>query len=200
MKEYYTYAYLREDRTPYYIGKGKQNRAFRKHNVKRPPKDRIIFLKQNLTEEESFKHEIYMIAILGRIDLKTGILENKNAGGNGSSGKIYSQQEKEKIRQDVLGRKWWNNGVENSQSKKCPGDEWVPGRLITWDENERLDNIIKRVRKNNYRLTHKDGTVIITNSLREFCKKISNHDSCKLYRILNGEKNYYKGWVKVEKL
>ena len=111
MEKYYTYAYLHEDKTPYYIGKGKSNRAYKKHqkgiNV---PKDetKILILKQNLTEEEAFKHEKYMIAVFGRKDLGNGILYNKNAGGNGSSGKIYSQIERSRIRQNVLGKKWWN--------------------------------------------------------------------------------------------
>ena len=198
MNEYYTYAYLREDGTPYYIGKGKLNRAFRKHKVGTPPKDRILFLKKNLTEEQSFLHEMYMISVLGRIDLGTGILENKNSGGNGSSGKIYSQEERERIRKDVLGRKWWNNGIENTQCKECPGEGWVLGRLITWDEDKRLENIFKSVRKNKYKLTNENGEVIIVDSLREFCRKISNHNGCKLYKILKGQKKYYKGWVKVE--
>lgn len=198
MNEYYTYAYLREDGTPYYIGKGKLNRAFRKHSVGTPPKDRILFLKRNLTEEQSFNHEMYMIKVLGRIDLGTGILENKNAGGNGSSGKIYSQEEREKIRRDVLGRKWWNNGIENTQRKECPGEGWVLGRLVTWDEDRRMENILKSVRKNKYRLTNKNGEVVVVDSLREFCRKISNHSGCKLYKILKGQKKYYKGWVKVE--
>jgi len=52
-REYYTYAYLREDKTPYYIGKGNGNRAYRRrYKGIKPPKDksRIIVLKQNLTE------------------------------------------------------------------------------------------------------------------------------------------------------
>jgi hypothetical protein len=76
---YYTYAYLREDKTPYYIGKGKGNRLYVKKNRKVfPPlnKNLIIFLKKNLSEEEAFKHEIYMIAVFGRKDLGTGILHN----------------------------------------------------------------------------------------------------------------------------
>lgn len=88
MSYFYTYAYLRKgDRTPYYIGKGQGKRAYdSKHNVKVPDdKDRIIFLKQNLTEEEAFNHEKYMIAVLGRKDLGTGILRNLSDGGEGHS-------------------------------------------------------------------------------------------------------------------
>jgi hypothetical protein len=47
MRKYYTYAYLRENGTPYYVGRGKGERAYQKHtNVKTPPKERILFLKQ----------------------------------------------------------------------------------------------------------------------------------------------------------
>jgi hypothetical protein len=97
---YYTYAYLREDRTPYYIGKGQGNRAYRRSKKRiNPPKDksRIIYLKQNLTEEEAFKHEIYMIAVFGRKDLGTGILHNRTDGGEGGSGAIVSEETRRKL-------------------------------------------------------------------------------------------------------
>ena len=98
---FYTYAYLREDRTPYYIGKGEGNRVYvRSKKCIKPPKDksRIIFLKQNLTEEDAFKHEIYIIAVFGRIDSGTGILHNRTDGGEGASGAIRSLEFKEKLR------------------------------------------------------------------------------------------------------
>jgi hypothetical protein len=92
--EYYTYAYLRKDGTPYYIGKGKGNRAYVKHWRSKskggyftpPEKDKILILKKNLTEEEAYKHESYMIAVFGRKDLGTGILRNMSDGGKGGKG------------------------------------------------------------------------------------------------------------------
>ena len=87
--DYYTYAYLRIDKTPYYIGKGRGKRIFDRSNRRSCPvpkdKKRIIFLKQNLTEEEAFRHEKYMIFVFGRKDLKTGILRNLTDGGEGFS-------------------------------------------------------------------------------------------------------------------
>jgi hypothetical protein len=96
---YYTYAYLREDKTPYYIGKGRGKRIYSTNRLINPPKDksRIIFLKKNLTEAEAFKHEIYMIFVLGRKDLGTGMLRNRTDGGEGSSGAIRSEETKKKM-------------------------------------------------------------------------------------------------------
>jgi hypothetical protein len=108
MNEYYTYAYLREDRTPYYIGKGKKYRAFQKRRCgAKPPKNRkrIIFLKQNLTEEEAFKHEVYMISIFGRKDLGTGILLNRSDGGEGSSGWIATPELRKRMSEYRNGKK-----------------------------------------------------------------------------------------------
>ena len=97
---YYTYAYLREDKTPYYIGKGQGKRIYSTNRKGlKPPKDRsrIIYLKQNLTEEEAFKNEIYMIDVFGRKDLGTGILHNRTGGGEGPSGAIRSEETRRKI-------------------------------------------------------------------------------------------------------
>lgn len=117
---YYTYAYLREDGTPYYVGKGKGDRAYRK--VGKPcatPKDKskIIYLKTNLTEEQSFNHERYMIFILGRKDLGTGILLNKSDGGEGASGCIPSEETRRKRSAKMKGE---NNPNYGKRGKDAP--------------------------------------------------------------------------------
>jgi len=104
---FYTYAYLREDGTPYYIGKGKGDRVYKKSkNDIKPPKDksRILLLKQNLSEEESFQHEKYMIYIFGRKDFGTGTLHNRTDGGEGSSGVLQTKETKLKRSNTLKGR------------------------------------------------------------------------------------------------
>ena len=119
LNRFYTYAYLREDRTPYYIGKGCKCRVYK--NTGRPcgkPKDksRIIFLKQNLTEEEAFKHEKYMIAVFGRKDLENGILHNRTDGGEGPSGSVRSEEFRQNLSKMKKGE---NNPQYGKRGKNC---------------------------------------------------------------------------------
>ena len=120
MNNYYTYAYLREDRTPYYIGKGEGNRAYKNQNRSCPvPKDRnrIIFLKKNITEEEAFKHETYLIAVLGRKDLGTGILRNLTDGGEGVSGVVWTEERKRHLSEVKMGTKMPKDYVERLRER-----------------------------------------------------------------------------------
>ena len=128
--DYYTYAYLREDKTPYYIGKGRGKRIYSKSRGIKPPNDksRIIFLKKNLTEEEAFKHEIYMIAIFGRKDLGTGILRNLTSGGDGASGLIHTEEHRRKSSEARMGEKNPNWGVPRTEAQKKAMSEKMSGK------------------------------------------------------------------------
>lgn len=162
---YYTYAWLREDMTPYYVGKGVGNRAYRSHRrgdsyMSPPPRDRVLFLKKNLTEFDAYKHENYIITILG-LKSEGGILINMSYGGEGSSGRVLSEETKEKIREknknkkltkkqkeliskQVSQRRWWNNGKVDKHTIECPGDGWILGRLYSRKlSDEEIENIRK---------------------------------------------------------
>lgn len=151
-EDFYTYAWLREDGSPYYIGKGSKRRAWRRGS---PGAERVLVLKQHLCEQDAFRHEEYMIAVFGRKDIGTGILRNRSNGGEKSRaggignfrtgskhredtkrkiglahrGKKVSSETREKLRQINKGKKWWNNGTDQRHAHTCPGDGWVNGRL-----------------------------------------------------------------------
>ena len=135
---YYTYAYLREDKTPYYIGKGKGDRIYSKQKYIKPPKDksRIIYLKQNLTEEEAFRHEIYMISVFGRKDLGTGILHNRTGGGEGMSGAIRSDEYRKKMSEAKKG-----HTVSEETKKKM--SEAQKGKTMPKESKKRMSEAKK---------------------------------------------------------
>ncbi len=218
---YYTYAYLRDDKTPYYIGKGSRYRATAKRSVGvNPPKDKtkIIFLKQNLTEEEAFRHEKYMIAVFGRKDLKTGILHNKTNGGEGCSGiipwnigKFHSDETKNKIKQK---RK---NQIISPETKKKMGNsrrgkthtEETKNKmsLIMIGKNKgkkRTDEMKRKISerqlnkpsKYKYQITYPNGNKEIIDNLPKFCRmnKDFKLDNSALLKVAKGIHKHHKGF------
>jgi hypothetical protein len=90
MSQFYAYLWLRDDGTPFYVGKGSGNRAFSNYarrKGQRCPEDRskVLILERNL-EQEAFETEKELIANWGRKDLGTGCLYNQTDGGDGYAG------------------------------------------------------------------------------------------------------------------
>jgi hypothetical protein len=83
---FYTYLWLREDGTPYYVGKGKNKRGLELHYRRNkkwlspPPLERIVIYPAE-SETEAFETEIDLIWYYGRKDLGTGCLRNLTDGG-----------------------------------------------------------------------------------------------------------------------
>ena len=93
---FYVYAYLRIDGTPYYIGKGHAKRIHNRHeNIKVPPIERRVFLKENLEEQEAYDYEMELIREYGRKNFdEGGILWNVAVGGPYAATKLYTKEEK----------------------------------------------------------------------------------------------------------
>ena len=148
MKESYVYAYLREDGSPYYIGKGIGKRYKDPHNVVVPPDDRIQFIEKNLTDQEAITLEIKLIAKYGRKDLGTGVLRNLTDGGEGMLNPGPSVRKK--LSEAKAGKKPNNYGKKyksgpsiakslSKQGKKHP----QYGKERTEDERARIAKGIK---------------------------------------------------------
>jgi hypothetical protein len=186
--EYYTYAYLREDGTPYYIGKGKNYRVYNnggKPCCRPPTKDRIIILKSNLTEEDAHKHEIYMINVFGRKDIGTGILRNKTNGGEGKSGWVPSQETKIKLKEANLGRKHSKKTCEKMSKTRI-------GHLVNKQTREKIANSLC---KRTYIMKHLSGKEIVIENFTKFCRENNLHCSRMMDRITGKVTKPYKGWT-----
>ena len=120
MNIYYVYQYLREDLTPYYIGKGKDKRAWEPHKRSNGtdllPNDnsKIQVVAKTLSENEAHLLETKLIEKYGRKDLGTGILRNLTDGGEGVSGMIQTSEHIAKRVSKTTGQKRPNHSKNMS--------------------------------------------------------------------------------------
>ena len=124
MNEYYVYRYIRLDtNTPFYVGKGKEKRAYKlndrnryfKNIIKTVPYE-LEFICEDMTEDRAFNKEIEFI----KLYKDAGYCEaNLSNGGEGPSGTIVSKETRAKLSALKAGSKHPQYGKPKSEETKA---------------------------------------------------------------------------------
>jgi hypothetical protein len=220
MLVYYIYAYLRKsDNTPYYIGKGKNKRAWSKEHRVSVPKDKskIVIMEKNLTEIGALSLERRYIKWYGRKDNGTGILLNKTDGGDTTIGYLPTEQVRKKISESLKGRKKpkghgekvskFRKSFKYSEESKIKIGNSNKGKKRT-EEQKKQQSLKQLGRKQpesqkiktaeklskNYKLIDPMGKCFIIFNLRKFCLE-NGLDQGNMVKVSQGILKQHKGWT-----
>jgi len=177
------YQWVREDRTPYYIGIGNPRRPYKgRRRCGRPPsRDRIIILHENLEWEEACRIEKELIAFYGRKDLGTGILRNLTDGGEGAVNP--SKETRERLSRSI-------SGENHPMFGKSPSKE----------TREKISKSLFGKNNPGYKPRnwyHPDHGEVLQKSISEMIKLFPEQNlsyDC-LGRVARGVRNHHKGWT-----
>lgn len=117
----FKYGNWKFDFEPFYVGKGKDNRAFKHldhtlgncgnlHKIRKIAKIRretdeepvVLIKRKGLSEAEALVLETKLIALIGRSDKKLGPLTNLTDGGEGTSNREYSKKTRNKLSKSTV--------------------------------------------------------------------------------------------------
>lgn len=222
MRLFYVYAYLRSATSlngakysPFYIGKGKEERAFVKQNrITPPPVDPsfIVFIQEGLTEKEALELEKFCIKLYGRIDNGTGILRNLTDGGEGLSGFSPSSETRQKISTSNKGktkgrklspetRKKISLATRGANNPRWQKEVSAEARLKMSEAKQGFQmseaakhKMVASCAKYLYELTDTRGDIHITDNLADFARQY-NLTVQLLRLVVNGKQKHHKGWT-----
>ncbi len=112
---YYNEYYFKYE--PFYVGKGRGKRAHQIHKklyacgskIKSLAKLDLLpiihFVEYDIPEKNALEIEIELIRLIGRKDLNLGPLMNLTDGGEGTSGKKYTDEQRERLSKSHLGKR-----------------------------------------------------------------------------------------------
>jgi hypothetical protein len=171
---FYVYMYVRDDGTPWYIGKGsKYRRRHYNHHLpkefQRPADEFIITVKENMTEAAAFALEIELIAKYKRKS-DGGILVNKCLGGAGATGFKHAP-----------GRPSSMKGKQHSAESKAKMSVAKQGNT-------------SRAGTVTYVLTDKDGNHTVVTNLAQHCRDNGLNRKA-LTNVLCGRSKSHKGYT-----
>lgn len=242
----YSYGDYSFEYEPFYVGKGKDKRI-RAHLMpsvlnsgNRHKKNKInkilketsnapisIIIKNNLSELDAFNLEKLLIALIGRFDLKLGPLTNMTDGGEGVSGRILSEKEKENIRNRLIGRKLSDDhklkmslafSGENhplygkslsDETKKKKSDsmkKWMKENdnpMLGKTHSQEVRKVLSEYRKSHYisRFTYMiqspDGELFMCDNLDKFCRDHGMYIG--IFNKNNPSRGKFKGWKLISK-
>lgn len=190
------------DYEPFYIGKGSGNRSkqhlqewslkvrcFKNHKIKSIIKSgyypMIVNIYENLLEKVAFKYELNIIEVIGRHNHKTGPLTNVTEGGEGVSGRIITDEfrnKQSKIMKEYFKENPIPNEVKNKisevlLSRKLVRSKETKEKISKANKNRKYsEKYLKHMReiRKGPKLTHRDKFILISplNVKHEFLGRV----------------------------